>query len=117
MLLVLAGLPEPVVNHIVRDDLGSWLFRLDMAYPEIKVAIEYDGRQHAENRAQWVKDVGRREWFDGQGWRIVTVLSDDLYVRPDRTLDRITGVLRARGMSARVTGAEWQRHFPVRRGA
>jgi len=117
MLLVLAGLPEPVVNHIVRDDLGSWLFRLDLAYPEIKIAIEYDGRQHAENRTQWVKDVGRREWFDGQGWRIVTVLADDLYVRPDRTLDRITGVLRARGMSARVTGAEWQRHFPVRRGA
>jgi len=73
LLLGQAGLPEPVVNLVIRDDVGTRLFRLDLAYPEVKVAIEYDGRQHAENRTQWVKDVGRREWFDGDGWRIVTV--------------------------------------------
>lgn len=117
LLLVLAGLPEPVVNHVIRDDQGNWAFRLDLAYPEVRVAVEYDGRQHAESRAQWVKDVGRREWFDGQGWRIVTVVSDDIYQRPDRTVDRVTAVLRERGVNARVSGVEWQRHFPVRRGA
>ena len=117
LLLVLAGLPEPVVNHVIRDDVGNWLFRLDLAYPEVKVAIEYDGRQHAESRTQWVMDVGRREWFDGDGWRIVTVLSGDLYRRPDLTLERVVGVLQARGIRTRVRGVEWQRHFPVRRGA
>ena len=117
LLLVLAGLPEPVVNLVIRDDVGTWLFRLDLAYPEVKVAIEYDGRQHAESRTQWVKDVGRREWFDGDGWRIVTVLSGDLYQRPDLTLDRVVGVLQAKGIRTRVRGVEWQRHFPVRRGA
>lgn len=117
LLLVLAGLPEPIVNHVIRDAAGNWLFRLDLAYPDVRVAVEYDGRQHAESRAQWRKDVGRREWFDGQGWRIVTVLSDDLYQQPDRTLDRVTALLRERGVNARVRGVEWQRHFPVRRGA
>lgn len=117
LLLVLAGLPEPVVDHVLRDEFGSWVYRLDLAYPEIKVAVEYDGRQHAESRTQWVGDVGRREWFDGHGWRIVTVLSDDLYVRPDRTLERVVSVLQSRGVRARVRGVQWQRHFPVRHGA
>jgi hypothetical protein len=85
LLLVLAGLPEPVVNHIIRDDLGAWSYRLDLAYPDVRLAVEYDGRQHAESRDQWIRDVGRREWFDDHEWRIVTVLSGDLYTRPDRT--------------------------------
>jgi hypothetical protein len=117
LLLVLAGLPEPVVNHVIRDDLGAWTYRLDLAYPAVRVAVEYDGRQHAESREQWVRDVGRREWFDDHDWRILTVPSGDLYIRPDRTLERVGAVLSSRGVPAHVRGAEWRRHFPVRVGA
>ena len=49
MLLVLAGLPAPEVNFILRHPDGSWWMRFDMCYPSLKLIIEYDGRQHAED--------------------------------------------------------------------
>ncbi len=33
LLLVLAGLPEPKVNHLIRDEWGAVLRRLDLATP------------------------------------------------------------------------------------
>ena len=33
MLLVLAGLPEPVTNYVVRDASGGWIGAVDLAYP------------------------------------------------------------------------------------
>ena len=111
MLVVLAGLPEPVVNHLIRSDIGDWAVRFDLAFPELKVAIEYDGRQHAESTGQWVRDVGRREWLDNEGWRLLVVLSGDIYRHPSKTLERIVGALRDRGRLVSVTSNEWQRHF------
>jgi hypothetical protein len=89
LLILLAGLPEPVVNHPLRDDAGRVRYRLDLSYPEWRIAIEYDGRQHAENTAQWRWDIQRREDLDADGWRLVVVLSGDLYRGPARTLERI----------------------------
>ncbi len=45
----------------IRDEHGAWLARLDLAYPQWRIAIEYDGRQHAESSGQWHTDIGRRE--------------------------------------------------------
>ena len=63
MLLVLAGLPEPVINLILRWPDGSWRMRLDLSYPELQLIVEYDGRQHAENTLQWIATCG-----DGRSW-------------------------------------------------
>jgi hypothetical protein len=41
LLLVLAGLPEPSVNLIIRQPDGSWRRRYDMAYEEFRLIIEY----------------------------------------------------------------------------
>ena len=54
MLLVLAGLPAPEVNFILHHPDGSWWMRFDMCYPALKLIIEYDGRQHAEDSRQWL---------------------------------------------------------------
>ena len=51
MLIVLAGLPEPTVNHLLLDEQGRVRRRLDLSYPSIKLIIEYDGRQHVERIA------------------------------------------------------------------
>jgi hypothetical protein len=115
MLLVLAGLPEPVVNHALRDETtGRVRYRLDLSYPKWRIAIEYDGRQHAENTAQWRWDVQRREDLDADGWRLVVVLSGDLYRSPARTLERIVTAARAQGVSLRLRRDEWRRYFPQR---
>lgn len=52
MLIVLAGLPEPKVNHKVYYVDGRRRYRFDLSYPDLKIVVEYDGRQHREDLAQ-----------------------------------------------------------------
>lgn len=114
LLMVLAGLPEPAVNHKITRPDGSVRFRFDLAYPDYRLAIEYDGRQHAESDEQWGWDLGRREWVDTNDWRLVVNRSSDLYSTPARTLRRLTEAMRARGMTVPRLSNEWRRHFPSR---
>ena len=116
MLMVLAGFPEPVVNHILYNSKGRWSKRFDLSYPELKLIIEYDGRQHAENDEQWDHDLIRRENLDGDGWRLVVVRSKGIYVEPQLTLERIADAMRARGARNVPTRFrdEWRQHFPGR---
>jgi hypothetical protein len=111
MLCVLAGLPEPEANIVFHDADGLVLRRADLGYRRARVSIEYDGRQHAEDDAQWAGDITRREEFDGWGWRMVVVTSPGLWREPERTLERIVAVLRSRGQDAAVTSTEWRRYF------
>jgi hypothetical protein len=101
MLLVLAGLPEPVLNYIVRDERGTWLRRFDLAFPTVRVAIEYDGRHHVEREEQWHRDLHRREALESDEWRLVTVVSTGIYAEPARTLQRVTGALGTGGCAWR----------------
>lgn len=117
MLLVLAGLPEPVVDHHDVDEFGRVLRRYDLSFPGVRLAIEYDGRQHAESDHQWERDVERREQLDNEGWRIVVVLSKGIYREPERTLERVAAAMRERGLRATVTSQEWRASFGGRAGA
>ena len=112
MLLVLAGLREPVVNHVEYTEAGRWSRRFDLSFPEHRLAIEYDGRQHAESAKQWERDVERREGLDQDGWRLVVVLAQGIHGRPEQTLDRVVTAMRECGMTAQVTSDEWRQHFP-----
>ncbi|OLT41146.1 hypothetical protein BJF86_16210 [Serinicoccus sp. CNJ-927] len=95
LVLVLAGLPEPVLQHEVGDETHR--FRLDLAYPELKIAVEYDGRQHADDPRQWQHDLARREWLDAHGWRVIVVTTTDVYATPWATVLRVAGAMAARG--------------------
>lgn len=116
MLLVLAGLPEPVVDHLLRDEHGAVVRRLDLCYPGVRVIVEYDGRQHAADAAQYNHDIYRREELDDGRWRIVVVTAEGIYVHPEETLLRVRKVLRSRGMTGLPTRFRpaWRRHFPGR---
>ena len=116
MLLVLAGLPEPDVNHKIFDEHGRLRFRLDLSYPDLKLIVEYDGQQHRDDLDQWEHDVDRREWFDRNGWMIGPVFSRGIFRRPDKTIERVRGALELRGCSRlpRVLSDGWRPHFPVR---
>jgi very-short-patch-repair endonuclease len=113
MLLVLAGLPAPQVNFIVRHPDGSWRMRFDLCYPALKLIIEYDGRQHAMNSAQWQRDLKRREELDALGWRIIVVTAADLYDAPEQVLARVRDALVERGATGirRHFKTEWLRYF------
>ncbi len=119
MLLVLAGLPEPVVNHVIRDDEGAWVWRIDLSYPERLIAIEYDGRHHVESSRQWRADLRRREDLENRGWRVIVVVAEGVFDEPGATLERVRRLLRDRGATPvrRRPPPEWHRCFPTRTAA
>lgn len=110
MLLVLAGFPEPVVNFSIYRPDGTELYRLDLAYPELMLAIEYDGRWH-DDPAQIAKDERRRAWLRQQGWTIIVVKADGLYRDTDDTLDIIAAALLAKGCVVGPRQYEYRRYF------
>jgi hypothetical protein len=116
LLLVLAGLPEPRVNLIIRGPDGSWRRRYDLAYEHLRLIIEYDGRQHAEDAQQWLTDIFRREELDRIRWRLVIVTSEGIFHQPLLTLGRVRDALRACGAIGirRTFKPEWRLHFPTR---
>jgi len=116
MLFILAGLPEPTVNVIIRNPDGSWRMRFDLSYPGLKLIIEYDGRRHAENSSQWHRDISRREELDRLGWRLIVVTSDDLHDAPEAVLNRVREALVDRGAVGvrRRFKTEWMRYFAPR---
>jgi very-short-patch-repair endonuclease len=62
--IVLDGLPEPALQTPVGP------YRLDMAYPEHKLGVEHDGREHLDPRRA-LRDLDRQAYFTARGWRIV----------------------------------------------
>ena len=116
MLIVLAGLPEPLVNQLVGEESELDFRKYDMCWPSIKLIVEYDGRQHVEREDQWESDIGRREKIDDDGWRILVFIAKDIYNTPGNTLNRIHRQLVARrlpGVPSHLT-PQWQLHFPGR---
>lgn len=75
--LIRAGLPPPVPQHVVRAG-GRFVARVDLAYPEVKLAIEYDGQWHAEP-IQLGKDRRRLNALQAAGWRVIHVTAADLH--------------------------------------
>jgi hypothetical protein len=119
MLIVLAGLPEPVVNASVRVVDGEQVRRFDLSWPEVRVVVEYDGRHHVERIEQWEADLDRREEIDDDGWRILVVVASGIYGDPGRTVRRIHRLLQARGLEGlpERPSEDWRPHFPGRLAA
>lgn len=112
LLIVLAGLPEPVVNYRRYRADGAWHRRFDLCYPSIKLIIEYDGRHHLTDSLQWASDIERREEFDDEGYRIIVVIAADIFRSPQRTLHRIRRQLVLRGWPEVPEIEEaWQEYF------
>jgi very-short-patch-repair endonuclease len=62
LAIVLAGLPVPELQYPVGP------YELDMAYPDLKLAVEYDGREHlTQHRA--MRDLNRQAYLTEAGWR------------------------------------------------
>lgn len=64
MALLVGGLPAPALQHPV----GPYF--LDLAYPALRLGIEYDGREHlTQERA--MRDLDRQAYLTASGWRKV----------------------------------------------
>jgi len=96
LLLTRAGLPEPELNVELFDRRGGFIARLDLAYPEYRVAPEYDGRGHADE-GQFAKDADRWDAIRERGWQHVRILSHHMRPNPQLAVDKVAVALFAAG--------------------
>jgi hypothetical protein len=82
LVLVLRGLPRPELQYRVFDESGEFVARLDMAYPALKLAMEYDGRGHLEAWQQ-ASDARRLNALDAAGWSVLRFTASDVLRTPD----------------------------------
>lgn len=77
LALVQAGLPEPTLNVVLRNGLGRAVVWPDAAYPEHRLALQYDGAHHGDAE-QYRRDIKRQSLTESLGWREVRVQKSDL---------------------------------------
>ena len=78
LILVSAGL-QPVPQYDVRDAAGSWLARVDLAFPALRVAVEYDGRAVHERADVFTRDRQRQNALVRAGWVVLRFTAADLH--------------------------------------
>jgi hypothetical protein len=74
LILIDDGLPAPRTQIRVSDGVHQAF--IDMGYDEPKVGFDYEGKQHSEDRGQYVHDIGRAELVDGEGWIDIKVVAE-----------------------------------------
>jgi hypothetical protein len=95
ILLVAAGLPRPTSQIVIRDGIGLPVYRLDMGWPQYKVAVEYDGSQHWTDPAQRARDIDRLEFLAEQGWTVIRISWTQLRDQPKQVVNRVARALDA----------------------
>jgi hypothetical protein len=87
-----SGLPRPVAQHEIRDADG-FVARVDFAWPEARVAVEYDGWWHGEPQ-NVPKDRRRLNRLGAAGWTVIFATAEDVD-DPVRLVARIAAALAA----------------------
>jgi hypothetical protein len=76
LLLIRAGYERPQ-TQIPLYEYGAPVAHLDMGWPSIRVAVEYDGDQHRTDRAEYVRGIRRDELIARLDWLNVRVVKED----------------------------------------
>jgi very-short-patch-repair endonuclease len=95
-----AGLPEPVLHHRVVDG-GRFVAEIDLAYPDLKIAIELDGSVHLQPEVR-ERDLPRQNDLVLLGWTVLRFSWKRFVDRPDLVVAEIRAALRAR-LAARTS--------------
>lgn len=76
LLVVRAGHPPPQTQHPIYNEYGALIGEVDMAWPELKVAMEYEGRHHTDPDVLR-RDVARFDAMIEMGWIVIRVTCRD----------------------------------------
>jgi hypothetical protein len=106
LLIVRSGLPEPVIGHVIYSRHGDYIGRPDLAYPDQRIAIEYEGDHHRTDQRVFADDIERREQMQEADWYVIRVVSSHIYRWPVWLVDRIARVLGGRMPGAASRGRE-----------
>ena len=93
LVIIDAGLPVPEPQVWVLDGTGRQAYRIDLAYRERKVGLEYDGRSHLTIE-RLAADRSRMNWLTGRGWAMRHFTARDLYGSPAVIVAEVRAALR-----------------------
>ena len=100
-----AGLPVPEVNRAIYDADGNWLGEPDLHYKWAKLALEYNGAQHAQvDRMR--RDITRTLTVIGGDWLTVAFGPAEVFGRPHSLAPYVRSLL-----DRRAPG--WWRRAPL----
>jgi very-short-patch-repair endonuclease len=93
--LLMSDLPAPEPQVAISDRWGRTVVHADLGYEEWKVALEYEGRQHADVD-QFGRDIDRYSLMAADGW-LVLRFADRHVGGPNAVVDRTRRALISRG--------------------
>ena len=94
LALVLAGL-DPVPQHVVLDERGRFVARVDLALPALRIAIEYDGRVVHEREDVFASDRRRANHLVRLGWTVLRFTAADLHRGAAHAVAQVLAVVAA----------------------
>jgi hypothetical protein len=102
--LVSAGLPKPAVNEPIYSAGGEWLAEPDLSYDDVRLAIEYNGADHADPK-RMRRDITREiDVRHRGGWGVVTFGPVEVFQRTDQAVAVVRQLRRERATLRRLAG-------------
>ena len=95
--IVDAGLPEPELDVDIFDDHGHFVACADLAYPQLRISLDYEGEGHREQR-RFEHDINRFARLTDIRWDPLRFTSRHVFRTPDTAITRIRNALERRGM-------------------
>jgi hypothetical protein len=92
LVMIDRGLPHPELQYAICGRSGE-LWRVDFAWPEVRLAAEYESIDWHAGRNEMLRDKARWSKIQELGWTIIPIVVDDVRREPDRLADRITSHL------------------------
>ncbi len=96
LALTRGGLPLPVLQHRVCDGYGNFVARLDLAYVEARLGIEYDSERHWDPKVIR-RDLRRQNALQALGWSLLRFTADDVLHNRARLVAQVAASLPYRG--------------------
>jgi very-short-patch-repair endonuclease len=108
-VLVDGGLPKPEVNKAAQNARGEWLAEPDLLYRAARLAIEYNGADHAVPK-RMRNDITRELDLAIDDWHTLVVGPSEVFEQPERTVAHVRSLLDRRDPL-------WRKHRNVPRVA
>jgi very-short-patch-repair endonuclease len=89
------GITGFVQQHQVWDG-ARLIAEIDLAFPDLKLAVEVDGFAFHSSRRDWARDLARSNDLVGLGWTILRFTKEDLRARPAMVVALVRTELAAR---------------------
>jgi uncharacterized protein DUF559 len=93
LAMIDGGLPHPKLQYEIIDG-NRELRRVDFAWPEQRVAVEYDGIDWHSDPDAMRRDRKRRAALEDVGWVVISIVFEDVRYRAWELVARIDAQLR-----------------------